>query len=556
MVKTKKKTKKVYFNKTFKKHKIGGSGDIINNHAIYVPLSLVEGGYQVMSNTIGKNHFEGFLDSLIQSIIFQRKIMNDFNIIQLFVKKNDFMKYYKPTILEDIKTKDIKNKILLLTKIKIFLDKSEPSSNIFSNNSLNSTTISAISVMNGGSEYFQSISGVVILLGALIWYFKDDCYQIKEIISNTRKTMKTSASMVSEENDNFNANKYMPEKSIYPQPDVTKPAYKNINKKRSVLGVIFSDGQRCMLKISRNSNFIGRYKIETKVYDKLKYMTKSGVLPIDIIDYYGSSGEKLIPINKNPRYLLIDIKIGKKSYKTNIRVSDFGKYFYFAMEWDSDYKILQEALDGISAKKRNKAIECVCDSLGRLNYEYGFYHGDMKIDNVMINIEDFSVKNFDFDFSGLLSVVQNNTMVDAWFDTKREKVRNYINTSTRSGKFSEAKNFLFFFDIYRLWCSLPTSFGRTGRYDTHSSTNKIEVSNGSIRFKFKDFVDFFKSNGNGHKELVYLNQKKINNRSLDILMLNIGKKIGLSEKYLLDWNRTLMNEIIVFHLFDYIRNLE
>ena len=553
-----------------RKNRIGGSKSL--PRSISVPMQSIDGNNQVLQGSINVNHFDNFLNCLINSKggSHWKKIIDNFNNIREFQKKGTFLMYYSFAALDVIKIPRIQAKLILLYKMKKFIDEEK---RIYDLNQKNQVSISSVESTNkipifaGGSgleSYSSEIIGVgMFLLGALVWSFKDSLCNIRK--TNTGNTKKTAASMASDASIAFNANKYRPGISKNPQPNVTKPTWIDSDQRRTVLGCILDDGVRCMFKISKNSHYINEYKMETRVYDQLKAL--SGVLPVDVIDYYGTSGEELIRINKNPRFLPINIKIGKKRYMTNIRVPEVGDYFYFAMEWDLGYKTLDKALEGgVRTADRDDAIQSVCASLGRLNKDHGFYHGDMKVDNVMINmsdytmeydsvlrrnVKDFKVKNMDFDFSGILGAVQNGRMAEAYFDKEKQQVRDYINGYSRSGRPGEGNNFLFFFDIYRLWCSLDSvwSGGSTGRYDTTTSTNRITASNGDIEFKLGDFVDFFTSNGGGVKEMEYFDQSEYEDRNIHSLMENIQKKYSLQSS---DWNSTLMHEDIVFALFQYI----
>lgn len=538
---------KKYIKKTHKKK--GGSKFFTSKNAcaIYFPLTLFEGKYQVLPNSVEKHHFEGFLDSLFNSEIFFRKTRNDLNKINKFMKTHDYMFYYKEGILKEINTSSINKKISDLIKLKNFMDQ-RTSSKVYSMLPSMKSQRKTISVMAGGSAY---VAGAVLtLLGGFAFYMKDNLCKSKRLITKRKPTL---ASIIS-----THAN--IKQKSPPKTPKVSLNKYQkykfdfnSTDHRRSVLGMIFESGERCILKLSKNPNYIPDYKMETEIYEHFR--AHSRIMPVDVIDYYGTTpnGEK-ITVNNN--IVTIKVNINGREMNTRISVTENGQYFYFAMEYNPYYSTLESALDNISNRiVRDRAIQNVCSSLGRLNSEYGFYHGDMKVDNVMINTNNHrEVKNMDFDFSGILgsSGVQNTKMVYSYFDKKQSKVTSYIKSYYKSGTNSEAKDFLYFFDIYRLWCSLPTSWygGRSGRYDTFHNTNNILASNGNIQFQLGDFVNFFKTNGN--QKFKYFNQKDITQRNIHILMANIGNHFGFTEDEATDWNATLMDEEIIFGLFEYI----
>ena len=547
---------KKYIKKTQKKN--GGSRfpKSKNSAGIFFPLTLFKGKYQVMPDSIEKHHVEGFLDSLFNSEIFLRKTRNDLSKIKRFMPTIDYMSYYKENIIEEIKVDQVINKkISELIKLKNFIDQ-RTSSNVYS--MLPSMDIQRQGIKAGGSSAIGGIA--VVLLGAFVWHIKDNLCKKKTAEDEEEfdfgdegngKDQTTIASIMSKASIKYRENLTKGTRTSRRQKTGDYEEFEQSkDNRRTVLGCIFDNGKTCMFKYSKNPHYIPLYKIETKVYDQLK--AQGGNYPVDVIDYYGTSGNT-INVGKNLQ-LPFAIQIEGQRYNSVIKVPEQGKYFYFAMEWNADFQTLEQALVKKTAAQRNWAIQSVCDSLGRLNSNYGFFHGDMKPDNVMINMKDFdtvkkkyAIKHVDFDFSGILGAVKNDRMASAYFIDSQEKVEEYIQSRTSPGRSSEAKDFLYFFDIYRLWCSIPTTW-RNGRYDT-STSNTINASNGNIHFKFKDFVDFFINDGN--TKLEFLNQKDLKNRNLRTLISNIGKELNIPRNNL-DWNYTLMDEVIVFQLFEYI----
>ena len=551
---------KKYIKKTQKKN--GGSRfpKSKNSAGIFFPLTLFKGKYQVMPDSIEKHHVEGFLDSLFNSEIFLRKTRNDLSKINMKKMYNDYKSYYKKNIVEEIiNTPSINKKISDLNKINQIIDAIHIRSNTISKPP--SMDIQRQGIIAGGSSAIGGI--VIVLLGAFVWHIKDNLCK-KQTAENDED--EEEFDYIDERNGNGQTTiaSIMSKASIKYRENLTKGTRTSRRQKtgdyeefeqskdnrRTVLGCIFDNGKTCMFKYSKNPHYIPLYKIETKVYDQLK--AQGGNYPVDVIDYYGTSGNT-INVGKNLQ-LPFAIQIEGQRYNSVIKVPEQGKYFYFAMEWNADFQTLAQALVKKTAAQRNWAIQSVCDSLGRLNSNYGFFHGDMKPDNVMINMKDFdtvkktyAIKHVDFDFSGILGAVKNDRMASAYFIDSQEKVEEYIQSRTSPGRSSEAKDFLYFFDIYRLWCSIPTTW-RNGRYDT-STSNTINASNGNIHFKFKDFVDFFINDGN--TKLEFLKQKDLKNRNLRTLISNIGKELNIPRNNL-DWNYTLMDEVIVFQLFEYI----
>jgi hypothetical protein len=562
MIKTRKKNHKKNAKKTLKKNRIGGSKTLACS--ISVPMQSIDGKNQVLQGSINVNHFDNFLNCLINSKggSHWKKIIDNFNNIRKFQKKGTFLMYYTSDILDDIKIPRIQAKLILLYKMKKFIDEEKRiydlnQKNQVSRLSLESTHKNPILAGGSGLEsYASEIIGVgMFLLSALVWNFKDSLCQKQ--ISNVPED--TVASIIS----NHAANKK--KAKIEYEDEENGITFKTLSSdyRRKVILVDLEDGKQCVLKISKNPNYIPLYLIETRVYDQLMAQAKSMGKKLDVLEYYGKSEDKKKRAKRTylqkGKNININFKIGKKMYDIEMPVWETGTYFYFAMEYTEKFKTLETALysKNVSRIKRDRAIQGVCDSIGELNRDYGFFHGDLKIDNVFVDITDYrSIKNMDFDFSGLIGAEDNVRMAATYFasEQNQQKVENYILTKNYHAvkKVDQAKNFLYFFDIYRLWCSLPSSWdgGITGKYDTFS-TNEIIATNGSIKFKLGDFVKFFTSNGGGVKEMKYLDQIDKKNRKLPIIMQNIKKHYHLQSD---DWNITLMHEDIVFKMFEYVSN--
>tara|TARA_B100000427_G_scaffold329809_1_gene347997 strand:+ start:3151 stop:5316 length:2166 start_codon:yes stop_codon:yes gene_type:complete len=81
------------------------------------------------------------------------------------------------------------------------------------------------------------------------------------------------------------------------------------------------------------------------------------------------------------------------------------KCIYFVTEWDKNYNTLENYYNVIPPNERNsfmlKIYENVTNTLKDLSDIVSFYHGDLKADNVLCNLNG-DIRMFDFDFSGIL----------------------------------------------------------------------------------------------------------------------------------------------------------
>ena len=347
------------------------------------------------------------------------------------------------------------------------------------------------------------------------------------------------------------------------------------DQRRIIIGCEIFSSQKtytCALKVSRNRHYIMEYQAEAKIYKT--FQSKSRNLPV--MDFYGDNMKRT---DSNSYLQIEDIHIGDDSIdmfmirggdkirfhrddRAGNRLHPNTVYYYFAMEWNPEFNSAlniwkpRYGRSKFSAPKRKESIQNIISTLGELNENYGFYHGDLKDDNVFISSDpntEIYVKHMDFDFSGFVGDYGNsNLKVISSFFPKNEYSSSGPVGDLRAGIIrgrQDVKNYLYLYDVYRLWCSIMWDIQQSGRYDTTHSINSIEGNNGSIQFSLKDFVDFFTSNGDN--KYPFFNQRSTGNRKITILINNIADGgIGMRD----DWNSTLMDENIFNDLYNFIIN--
>ena len=331
----------------------------------------------------------------------------------------------------------------------------------------------------------------------------------------------------------------------------------NYDRRRIIIGCVILQEDRlfkCVLKVSKNNRFKRNYRTESKVYRKFENIKQINNIQLPVTDFYGSGENRTDNLFG---YLLIEnVKInGTNIHPFHVRgdgihrFSNDTLYYYFSMEYNTDYSGLNHWIKNNKRKynfnvKYREAIQNIIDTLGNLNDNYGFYHGDFKRDNVFISNDlnqPIMVKHIDFDFSGFLDTppINENLIEDFKFNMRGLRINLKNDQHT--------KDFLFVFDVYRLWCSLLLSDNTY--YNT--DINNIICNNNNIQFRLVTIANFFKTNGNG--QYPWFNQQHIPNQRLLYLISEIGSQIGVRARDV-DWNNTLMHPNVFIELFTYIRN--
>lgn len=270
--------------------------------------------------------------------------------------------------------------------------------------------------------------------------------------------------------------------------------------RRTILSVVvtqltstgFND-KHYILKMSSNEKNIQGYKDEAKIYEKLKpYAVYTGN---NVVKYCGSgeynhligrslslgtdsgitfSNEQWQGIwqgteflNHDGFYILLENTLGYYDYEDfvklgyDISTSRCCHSTYISTSFVNIYKTLKKA--------KTNAF---------------FFHGDFHNNNVKIN-KELNVKLFDFDYSGILGVngyISNNIQ---YYKLKYDEnliflTDNTINTSPNivtintSHNIVELQNFLFWFDIFRMWLSTCKTLNTLVTiHPTHTELHKM-----------------------------------------------------------------------------------
>ncbi len=263
------------------------------------------------------------------------------------------------------------------------------------------------------------------------------------------------------------------------------------DERRIVLGVIdISSDFRFCIKYTNHPQYIDDYKIEARIYKYFSDLLKASQSSEEIyylnkiVKYYGSN--KTIskdyhigvsyynPINRSRD----NIKVNLNDYYKIKELSRSSHGFYMCTEWinNDTFIAYQEVKDHGAI---NKAFLTIINNLGYLNYNYGFYHGDLHTGNVFVTKHGDDCKFFDFDFSGIIGRINNNTLINM-FNILDDKNSDPIVTNYRHSIINW-KNYLYFFDVIRLYSAIV--FYKFKSLDILSlPINQYTADNTSLRF--------------------------------------------------------------------------
>tara|TARA_B110000914_G_C15490364_1_gene460276 strand:+ start:450 stop:1898 length:1449 start_codon:yes stop_codon:yes gene_type:complete len=334
-------------------------------------------------------------------------------------------------------------------------------------------------------------------------------------------------------------------KSTFTSPRV-EVHFKHGDKRRIINGVIFTDiDQRCMIKSTNVKNYIAAYRQEADVYKHFQNVEER------VCTFYGGieSKAKLSKENKTFTFdLNIDLKGKCQSIKlafVNDKLKRNRIFYSLLTKWDIDFCTLERAMKDSrkNTPLRNKQLKNIYKTVGYMNKEHGFFHGDLKDDNVLVHKKDGNtVLYFDFDFSGVSGKVKNKTILEYWktSSTIWKKVNSFVEKRSK-----DSDIFFLIFDAFRLFVSHMFELSKKHRYDTFSRKcsnntciNEIVVENKYIRFILGDFVDFL----NGYAIP--------NERTLSKVQKRIGRDLKIDK---VDWNTTFMHETVISNLIIFIK---
>ena len=166
-----------------------------------------------------------------------------------------------------------------------------------------------------------------------------------------------------------------------------------------------------------------------------------GKIKIDITDYISEIEDERETLKKSV----------SEWYYPNNRV------IYFAIEWDKTYMPLEQTYSIIDIHNQEPFMTQIyfnlITTLITLNTDVSFYHGDLKADNLLCDVNR-NIKLFDFDLSGILAKNKNNfravrnhricTMLN-----KNALIKDGITSLIGNYPYPEDSLFLFFYDLHR-----------------------------------------------------------------------------------------------------------
>lgn len=316
-----------------------------------------------------------------------------------------------------------------------------------------------------------------------------------------------------------------------------------------------------VLKMTDHRYFIKRYKREAQVYKILQGKGAS-----QILRFYHCG---VINEGKAEIEIKTDSGSGSRSISFVYQHYDVTRnWYYLALEYNPDYVTLCSIKD---RKIQNKCFSQICNSIFTLNRRLDFVHGDLKSDNVMVDIKtlnkdvrEIQVINFDFDYSHFIGSQSTETLAEEIFKEDRSSLfvkklgTSYlkpflpdpIDVSPHETIYT--KEFFYFFDIWRLYCSIYSLFNRSDFYDEHLEPIvkypfKIPLTDeGKKTITIRDLIGFDLKLQDQLRDYV-LNQVYILKAKKKITFTDDGNIIEFN--ILLNYNRINYRELQLFNRF-------
>tara|TARA_Y100000994_G_scaffold1593_1_gene1705 strand:- start:8511 stop:10280 length:1770 start_codon:yes stop_codon:yes gene_type:complete len=360
---------------------------------------------------------------------------------------------------------------------------------------LDNTIRRPLGIVNGGGPQIDSFTEKMALLlyifyGSLI--FEDYFFDLYTLQTNEQ------IGGMKRNNDKKVLSKESYDKTIYTHVDEEYEDHESeiidLDSRRILVGVVLykpgklAQSESFIIKLTASRLYYEAYKTEIQVYKSLYNSTDSTPTNAmsNIVKYYNSNdGNKTdFTINDYDEYdsdtyesmAEIDVEnIGKITLDITDYISEieyerelFQKtksqwyipnniVIYFAIEWDKSYMPLEKTFDIIDIHDREpfmaKIYSNLISTLITLKEDVSFYHGDLKADNLLCDINR-NIKLFDFDLSGILAKNKNNFRairnyrICSHFN-RQLQIKDGLKSLTGIYPKPEDSLFLFFYDLHR-----------------------------------------------------------------------------------------------------------
>lgn len=201
-----------------------------------------------------------------------------------------------------------------------------------------------------------------------------------------------------------------------------------------------------ILKISSHEDRIQGYRDEALIYDKL------GLNP-NVVRYYGSGNYRYV--DGASLNILDKITFSKEQWSSVFKDTQVleNEGFYILLENTLGYYDYEDYVKIKLEKCFSSSFVKIFNTLKEIKSKSAFFHGDLHNNNVKIN-KSLHVKLFDFDYSGILGIKGH---ISKNFQNYKLKYNGLLLNLNNMVKTDDLQNFLFWFDVFRLWLSTSKS---------------------------------------------------------------------------------------------------
>jgi hypothetical protein len=265
-------------------------------------------------------------------------------------------------------------------------------------------------------------------------------------------------------------------------------------------GAFYSTGRQqdhqFMMKMSLNPFYSLNYEQEIKIYNELKKrkevlqfenMVLNHFVPSQTVPRHSSlSDVRTFNFNLGYNNSLVGINIDFDYHKKKILAKDqtpADNVVCFATEWNPAFipfsQICENKSFDFSDEFIVKVLKKMILNIIQLNEVYGFYHGDLHLENFLCNYQG-DIRRFDFDFSGILTEqldlgferIENTDVFLYYWDGLPVLVEPTTEKIRPDFENPDILKFMIYFDILRMLASFSSSFifGKSVDFENIEST--------------------------------------------------------------------------------------